>query len=350
MSVPRLNPFQSPALGLVLDGAVKAKKGRPKDIAARATKLARVARRAPEVVITVRGGGTKGPGHILAHMTYITRNGKVEAENERGEKVEGLSEVKETFKEWGFDLSRGSTRTRAQTVNFVLSMPAGTDPEVVKAAAGEFVREEFSSNHQCLFALHTETPRPHVHLTVKAQGFDLTWLRRTKEDLQNWRDSFAEKLRDRGVDAEATPRKARGVTTVARTPVMYRLEKEPSRSTVMTAKVDEAINEMNGQVPVPDRPWELAIVEQQRQVRETYVHVVQELRRARDSVSERAADQLTTFLKGRPPMETERRASKRKIAEVAAAGRDPIQELPQHGPTNELPKGGKPPVEPGREK
>ena len=317
--LPSINPLSAPDLGMALDGAVRAKRKAP-NIKSYAARLTRVAKRAPEVVVKVSGSGKK-PGQILAHMTYITRNGKVEAENERREKIAGLAEVKEVFAEWGFDTSKASTRQRAQTVNIVLSMPEGTDAEAVRSASREFAKEQFGENHQYLMALHTDTKQPHVHLAVKAQGFDMTWLKRSKADLQEWRDGFAQKMRDQGIEAEATPRRARGVVRKPATQTMHHLAKEPKRSTVVKAKVEEAIRELNTQAPAAVRPWERAIEARQQQVRTTYAEVEQELRRAADTVSQKAADQLAGFLKGLPPMETERSKTKRQLAAVMESGR-----------------------------
>ena len=327
MSGPSLNPFVLPSLGMALDGPAKPKKRSSPNIKNYAGKLTRVAKKAPEVVVKVSGSG-KRSGHILAHMTYITRNGKVEAENERGEKIKGLEEVKETFAEWGFQVN-DSERRRAQTVNIVLSMPEGTDPQAVLAASREFAKEQFGDNHQYLMALHTDTAQPHVHLSVKAQGFDLTWLKRSKADLQEWREQFAQKMRDQGIDAEATPRRARGVVRKGKTQAMHHLAKEPKRSSVIKEKVDAAIREVHEKKPRRDRPWEEAIIERQRKVREAYSTVAQELRAARDQASHKAADQLVEFLRGLPPIETERTKLKRQLEVVMEGGQ---AEAPAKGP------------------
>lgn len=311
MSLPSLNPLRVPQLGLALEGPVRPKRGRPQPIRAYAGKLTRVAQKAPEVVVKVSGSG-KSRAHSLAHLTYITRNGKLQAENERGEKVEGLEGVKEVFKEWGFQTPGDSERKRAQTVNIVLSMPKGTDAGAVLVAARGFAKQAFADNYQYLLALHDDTDHPHVHLAVKAQGFDMTWLKRTKADLQDWRESFAEKLRDQGVEAEATPRRARGVVQKPQTQAMRHLV-SARRSTVFKAKVDEAIRDVTTREKAPPRPWEVAIRERQREVRRAYVQVAGDLANARDDTSRQAAAQLQAFLRSLPPLETERHRLRREV-------------------------------------
>ena len=55
----------------------------------------------------------------------------------------------------------------------------------------------------------------HVHLAVKAVDPDGARLNPRKTDLQHWRETFAEKLREQSIDANPTPRKARGVAQKA---------------------------------------------------------------------------------------------------------------------------------------
>ena len=50
----------------------------------------------------------------------------------------------------------------------------------------------------------------HVHLTVKAESKHGKRLNPRKPDLRRWREVFAEQLRERGIDAEASRQLARG--------------------------------------------------------------------------------------------------------------------------------------------
>jgi hypothetical protein len=331
MSLPNINPLRVASLGLALEGPVRPKRRTPPSIRQLAAKLLRVAKKAPEVVVRVSGSG-KSNAHSLAHLTYITRNGKLAAENERGEKIVGRDAVKDVFEEWGFHTACDSERKRAPTINIVLSMPQGTDPQVVLSASRDFAAEEFSRNHQYLLALHEDTDHPHVHLTVKTQGFDLTWLRRTKADLQLWREHFAQKLRDQGIEAEATPRRARGVIQRPKTLAMRHMLEE-KRSLVSRAKVESAMGELltrTGQAAVVGlRPWETAILKRQREVRGTYISVLKDLQTLTDVTSRDSTTQLVKFLKGLPPIQTERHRLKRELAATIEArwkelgGREP---------------------------
>jgi hypothetical protein len=58
--------------------------------------------------------------------------------------------------------------------------------------------------------LHEHQANPHVHLSVKAESINGKRLNPRKTDLHRWRETFAEKLRGWGIDAEATRQASRG--------------------------------------------------------------------------------------------------------------------------------------------
>jgi len=62
-----------------------------------------------------------------------------------------------------------------------------------------------------LLILHEHQANPHVHLSVRAESSAGKRLNPRKTDLHRWRETFAEKLRGWGIDAEATRQATRGV-------------------------------------------------------------------------------------------------------------------------------------------
>src|SRR5450755_2602235 len=91
----------------------------------------------------------------------------------------------------------------------MLSMPRGTDPMIVQRAAREFAKIEFA-DHRYVMVLHDHQANPHVHLSVKAESKHGQRLNPRKADLHRWRETFAERLREWGIDAEATRQASRG--------------------------------------------------------------------------------------------------------------------------------------------
>jgi hypothetical protein len=142
-------------------------------------------RRVPQVMVKVTGGG-RGMGTIAAHFRYISKNGRLAIEDDRG-----------------------VVRTGKEAVRDMLSMPAGTNAELLKKAAREFAQVEFAG-HRYVMVLHEHQANPHVHLSVKAEGISGKRLNPRKANLHRWRGTFAEKLRGWGIEAEATRQTTRG--------------------------------------------------------------------------------------------------------------------------------------------
>ena len=92
----------------------------------------------------------------------------------------------------------------------MLSMPRGTDPLTVQKAAREFAQIELA-DHKYVMVLHDHQANPHVHISVRAESKHGKRLNPRKADLHRWRETFAAKLRERGIGAEATRQATRGV-------------------------------------------------------------------------------------------------------------------------------------------
>ena len=166
-------------------------------------------KRSPEVLVKI-SGFTKGGFHLKAHMSYVSRKGNINIEDEEGSIFRDLDSIQSMAKAWQREIDEGNPpkTNRRDAVRMVLSMPPGTDPMALKKAVRQFAKETFD-NHAYVFALHTDEKHPHVHLTVQMRGFDGERLNPRKKDLQNWREALAACLLDEGVDCVATPRASR---------------------------------------------------------------------------------------------------------------------------------------------
>jgi len=196
--------------------------------------IQRTVGRTPEVMLKVSGGG-RDIGGVEAHLRYIGRHGKLPIETDEGLTPHGRGAAREITADWQLELCRsqykpkpaqGQRDTRAKLVhNIVLSMPAGTPPDKVLAAARVFARENFALQYRYAMVLHTDQAHPHVHLVVKCEHeFEprkRLYIR--KETLRQWREQFAALMREQGVAANATPRQIRGQTKSAlRDPIHHR--------------------------------------------------------------------------------------------------------------------------------
>lgn len=207
--------------------------------------IARTVRRTPEVMLKVTGGGAS-VGAVAAHFGYISRHGKLEIETDDGVSVKDRDEQKEMLKNWHLDLTSShyrqprraeeATRRPKMVHNIVLSMPAPTPPEKVLVAARKFARERFGARHRYAMVLHTDQAHPHVHLVVKAEDVQGRRLHVDKQMMRQWREHFAQLLREQGVAANATPRVVRGRNQGTKKDAVYRARR-PEHATAVPLRL-----------------------------------------------------------------------------------------------------------------
>lgn len=285
-------------------------------------RLAQVARRVPEVMVKITGR-TRDGGHLQRHLDYISRNGALPLEGPDGERLRGRNEVRELAHDWAEELAMepGRRRDAPVSLSIVLSMPAGTEAFRLHDAARAFAADVFGDRFPYVFALHDEGRHPHVHLTVRMLGRDGERLNPRKADLQAWREGFARALRDRSVEAEATPRRARGVARKAeRTPVRKMRERfvagKGALPKVLAAAYREALKAGGG-----NGPWLAKIRARELAVRRALVAEALRLGRS-ERVEDRALAALVErFVRERPIPETRDQALRRTAAERDRSGR-----------------------------
>ena len=169
-----------------------------------------VTRGAPEVMVKITGNssGLKTARH---HLDYISRNGELELTDERGESVSGRGAVNgicQQYKAAQVPAESG----RREFLHVVFSMPPGTPEKAMREAVAQFCQEEFA-NRRYVAALHDDKDHTHVHVCVSTRDIDRAdepRLSPKKADLARWRQGFADKLREQGIDAAASDRKIRG--------------------------------------------------------------------------------------------------------------------------------------------
>jgi type IV secretory pathway VirD2 relaxase len=281
------------------------------------SKASRVLGRKPEVMVKITGF-SKSAGGVKSNLEYITRNGKVELEDSKGGIYSGKESVKEFFNEWNDFDREGRRQNQRDTMKLVLSMPEGTDPDKLKNAAREFLKESFGVNHEYAFSLHTDDKHPHVHIAVKTLGFDERRLNPRKADIQHWRESFAEKLRDNGIEAEATPRVVRGVVKKSEAQIIRHIEAEeakrkPRKSTVKESQRAQAVAELKTRNDEPMKPWEKAIRKNQQEVKAAWLEAAEELNNQGTPEDKTLASRMRRYVENFPKPETVNDKLKKEI-------------------------------------
>ena len=184
----------------------------------------------------------------------------------------------------------------------------------------------FAGRHDYVFTLHTDTPRPHVHLSICSRGHMGERLNPKKADLELWRQSFARALRDRGVEAEATPRRARGVTRKPeRTPVRKIQDRFGRGKGAMAATRRAAYREAAKaafQGDTAPRPWERKTLERQAIVRRTYLAQAEILKASVDPMDRALGAKVEACVVSMPQPDTQRLALARELRAAADRARE----------------------------
>jgi hypothetical protein len=264
----------------------------------------RTSRRVPEAVVRVTGR-QHGGSHVLANFAYISRLGhgdekELGLETSEGDVLRDGRDMQLLAKEWNdWEMDGDARRKGATSLSMILSMPTGTDPKRLKGAALDFAKEEFA-NRSWVASLHVDRDHPHVHLTIARRDHDGRRFHPNRDDLFRWRQRFAEKLRNRGIEANATPARARGI--------------DPKHEPIAAVKMRE-----KGQVPqidksrvaraqrfreqgIPD-PVIATLGERQATVRATYERSIAELSASPSAADKLVAQSLERFVATMPEPE-----------------------------------------------
>jgi hypothetical protein len=309
--------------------------------------LQRTLNKVPEVMVKVTGGG-RDTGTAHAHIDYIDRQGQLDVHTDEGDLLNGKDVSKFLVEDWKLDTIihqrhrqaplPGEKDKRAKLVhNIVLSMPQGTPPQAVLAAAQRFARENFALSHRYAMVLHdpatdpkhekTESGKnPHVHLVVKAVSEIGERLYIRKDTLQAWREQFAHALREQGVEANATPAAIRGKAKSSAKGTIHQhqeridkwrtgsqdeqnKQKKPIPSALLQSNVERVLNELVNGVE-PDLSGKDKLMATRENVLSGWMATETALR---EQGLNKEANQVLEFIKSLPPVKTDHDQLKDKM-------------------------------------
>lgn len=215
--------------------------------------ISRTVRRVPEAVVKVLSRDSNKFASAGNHLNYIGRRGELELETDDGDRIKDKDLGHQLMEDWDLDLdehrrqsdlaSAGGREPPKLVHKLMFSMPPGTSPQGVLAAARNFLREEFSLKHRYAFVLHTDEAHPHVHAVVKAVSEQGIRLNIRKAMLRDWRREFARHLREQGIEANATERAVRGETRVNKFDGIFRAQRR-GVSTHVRARVETTVADL----------------------------------------------------------------------------------------------------------
>jgi hypothetical protein len=162
----------------------------------------------PQAIVKITGFGKGHAAHVKAHIDYITRHGKEAAKDQGGERHAGKGTGAGIVREWGDSVKTEGKTPKARererlTMHLAISAPPGTDRATFEKIANDFGERAFEGRRY-VYAIHDDKDHPHAHFVVPLRGDDGRKLNPRKEDLQRWREQYAEAAVKRGVQMAAT--------------------------------------------------------------------------------------------------------------------------------------------------
>jgi len=275
------------------------------------SRLSRIVAKHPEVMVKITGR-TRGAMHLKNHLDYITRNGRLLAETRDGQVLAGRDSIRALHDDWLQDnavLARGRNNLQAvQSVSVILSMPPGSPADRVQEAARTWARETFADRHDWLMARHDDKDHPHVHVTVRSVGNGGKRLTAGPKELQEWRERFARELRRHGVDAEATPRQARGQVRKSDRIAVHKIEKRGHATDASSHTLRLATKDAAKPKSRPAYRWETEIQRRQEGIQQAYLDHASLLEASGDPSDKRLARDIERFVANLPVAVTRRQA------------------------------------------
>lgn len=199
------------------------------------------------------------------------------------EQMEGFEQ--DSLQDYKTKLVEIAGRLPRNAMKMMLSSPEGTDPNKVKMAAEAFAKDAFGDQgYSFLYALHTDTSNPHLHLIVKMVNEEGKRLSTDKPDLYRWRELWAEKCQEQGIDVVAVPNYMRGVSSGKVPNAAYHADRKQGNSSqqeqsshyhnTIKKVVSDAIQQ--GQYTATQR--EIAAIKRNLETREHYLDAAGQLR------------------------------------------------------------------------
>ncbi|MCM8738855.1 relaxase/mobilization nuclease domain-containing protein [Azospirillum sp. A1-3] len=266
-------------------------------------RLRRIANKAPEAMVKIAGRAGGGGADLHNHLAYITRQGRLSAETQDGERIGAPARLDALIEEWllaNAAEARGANDPSAtQAVALIVSMPPGTPPDPVEAAARAWAQDIFARRHDWVMVRHDDTGHPHVHITVRAVGHDGRRLAPGPGELQRWRERFAGELRRCGLEAEATPRLARGRVRKPSSLPTHKIEQRGLIPRAADAIGRAAVADASAAVAPEPPAWSHALQLRHEAVREAYLRSA-ELLEGGDVADRQLARDLRRFVADLP--------------------------------------------------
>ena len=305
----------------VVKPSLRGRGGPPREVRASTLSIAerlRAARGVPQAVVKI-SKYLKGREACRKNWLYNSRGEKLALETEEGELLRTREDQLSVLDAWALRFcTRKNSRDQA---NIIVSSVPGSSPEAVQRAARAFGKDAFK-DRRYHFVLHNDKRHPHVHFAVEMQGREKKFDPR-KKDLRRWRELWAEKAREQGIDMACSSRAARGVGRRGQKLPLHHMQQRGVTPGVTRLAVKEVAT------PGAETAWETYARARNAAERQAYRQSANELRASAKKASaadrpklEAAAGELEQFA-DRMPVAKTRRQQLREAFNVHRKQRSP---------------------------
>ena len=293
----------------------------------------KLVKKAPEVMVKITGN-SKSTAKISAHLDYISRDGAVELETEDGMILSDKESIRAIMNEWADagDIPKHENQSsRREAFNIVLSMPANTDRDAVKNAARAFAQQAFEG-HEWFMAEHRDEAHPHVHFCVKASDNLGHRLNPRKADLQQWRETFAEKLQEHGIEANATRRQVRGKNYRPKTQAQYHSDKRKRPLRHEQTRRTHAVKEIETGIKMVEHPALIKAKHTRQETIKNMAYLAKELGENGGRSEKELARDLMIHAHKLPPVQSKHEARVKALLRAKSEGNERQQPEPTKTP------------------
>jgi hypothetical protein len=168
------------------------------------------------------------------------------------------------------------------------------------AATRQFARQKFAQ-HRYGMVLHTHQQHPHVPLVIKAENELGRRLHIDKQRLRDWREAFAQLMREQGIAANATPRAIRGENKRARREGIFKAQRY-GKSSALRERVIGIAKELSRTGTVED-PARARLLDTRKSLVSSWMKAADVLDAQGEEI---LAGEVRYFAKHLPPVLTDR--------------------------------------------
>lgn len=286
-------------------------------------KAEKYARGTPEALIKIDRASIKSLKHLTEAGRYITRNCKLDCEDEDSLEVSDTEMLDAIMEDWmekdRADRAKNPSRRRYSAARrIIVSTPTGTNPELLKKAIREFAQQELRDRgYEYIWTIHLDTDNPHAHILVRSVSKSGQRLHYSKREVNALRERWCMVAEKYGIDLNATSRAVRGRTRRDKPIERVKQEQRGSRHAYEQFRIDELkkILDSGGEFTDYENEVMKKVRATREEIRQNAADYIKELRESGNPDDIKLAELIEEKMSRLPPVESAQERHLRKLRE-----------------------------------